>query len=63
MTKTKVDKLDFKLPTKIEKKQKGFYIAVSTITFVKDEADRLGISENEFLEALVNFYKANADLG
>ncbi len=55
------NKLNFELPKRIEKKQKGFYVAVATIKFVKDESARLEVSENEFLEALVKFYKAHAE--
>jgi hypothetical protein len=53
--------LGLDLPERIEKKLKGYYLPLSTIKFVKDEAKRLStkkvpVSENVLLKAIIDFY-------
>lgn len=49
--------LDLEIPKKVTKKQKGYYIPVAMIQFIKDEAERLGCSQNDIFTALVVQYQ------
>ena len=49
--------LDLKIPKKVVKKQKGFYLAESMIKFIKDEATRLKCSENDVITAIIVQYQ------
>jgi len=55
---------DLNIPDKIVKKQKGYYIDVKLIKFIKLKAQRLTteaggekVSENDVLTAIINFYR------
>ena len=49
--------LELEIPEKVAKKKKGYYIPVWIINFIKDESDRLGVSENDIFTAIVRCYQ------
>lgn len=51
--------LDLEIPKKVVKKNKGYYLSEDIIQFIKDEAKRLGCSENDIFTAIVVQYQGS----
>ena len=49
--------LELEIPKKVQKKNKGYYLAHSIIDFIKDESKRLKCSENDIFTAIVVQYQ------
>jgi len=54
--------LELELPEKVTKKNKGYYISTDIIQYIKDEADRLDVSENDIFTAIVRCYQKMATI-